>query len=383
MEGIYLDHNATSPVREEVREAVQPFLGPRFGNPSSLHRWGRPVRVALDQARKEVAELLGAKPREICFTAGGTESDTLALQGAFLARRSKGAHIVISAVEHPAVRENCRYLERVFKARFTEVPVDHEGRLDPRDVAEAMEDDTILVSVMLANNESGVVMPVKDIGALVKARGAAFHCDATQAPGRLPLDVAVLNADLLSISGHKFGGLKGTGALYVRSGFRLDSPLRGGHQERDLRAGTENTAGIVALGVTSRLALEELATTPGQLRAMRDRLERGICERLGREDVRVNGEGAPRLPNTSNISFKNIEGEAIMLALDSQGIAVSTGSACSAGAMEPSPVLSAMKVPREYIRGSVRFSLGPANGESDIDITLEALEQAVTHLRKL
>jgi cysteine desulfurase len=377
---IYMDNNATTSVRAEVREAMLPFLGEAYGNPSSVHWAGRASRVALDKARENVARLLGARDREIVFTGSGSEADNYAIKGAYWAQKKKGRHIITTAVEHPAVLETCKDLER-HGADVTYLPVRPDGTLDPSLLEAAFRDDTILVSIMFANNETGVVFPIMELAAMARKRGVLFHTDAVQAVGKIPIRVDELGVDLLSLSGHKLYASKGIGALYMRSGVKLDRLISGGHQERNRRAGTENMPGIVALGEAARLALTEVAEEALHSAKLRDRLEAGILGRVPHSTR--NGNPAQRLPNTSNISFEFIEGEGILLSLDMEGVAASSGSACTSGSLDPSHVLLAMGLDHEHAHGSVRFSLGRGNTESDVDHVLAVLPGIVERLRAM
>ncbi|HWP34255.1 MAG TPA: cysteine desulfurase NifS [Thermodesulfobacteriota bacterium] len=379
MRQVYLDHNATTPVHPRVAEAMLPFLREAYGNPSSLHWAGRAARQAVDAAREAVARLVGAEPAEVVFTSGATEADNLALRG--VAELHPGGHIVTTAVEHPAVRETCAELARR-GWRVTVLPVDRAGRLDLAQLEAALTADTCLVSAMLANNETGVLFPAEAIGRLCRSRGILFHCDATQAVGKVPVDMRRMGIDLLALSGHKLNGPKGVGALVVRKGVKLKPQQTGGHQERGRRGGTENVPGVVGLGEAARLAAERLAAgEPARVAALRDRLERRILAAI--PEVLVNGQGAERVPNTLNCSFRWVEGEALLLSLDLAGIAVSSGSACSAGSLEPSHVLLAMGLTREEASGAVRFSLGYETTEGELDYVVETLPPIVERLRAI
>ncbi len=380
MKIIYLDHNATSPVRPEVTEAAQPYLTATFGNPNSIHRFGREARTAVENARQEAATLIGAAdPEEIIFTSGGTESDNWALRGVFSAAGGTG-HIVTTALEHPAVLDTCKVLENT-GAEVTRVLPNQKGRVSAEDVAAAIRPDTRLVSVMWANNEVGTIQPIEEIGAICRERGVPFHTDAVQAVGKIPIDVEAAGIGLLSATGHKFNAWKGAGFLYVRRGTPLDPIITGGGQEQNLRSGTENVSGIVALGEACRLAREE---APGAMKAraaLRDRLENEICERIS--DVVVNGDPDNRLPGTTNLGFLGAEGETLLIRLDLEGISVSTGSACSSGSTEPSHVLLSMGLSDGAVKGSLRFSLGWGNTEKDIERVMEVLPEAVERVRAM
>lgn len=376
---IYLDNAATTPVAEEALEAMLPFLTDSFGNASSIHQFGQEARAALDKARHRVAHLVNSRPAEIVFTSGGTESNNLAIRGFAEANRRHGDHIVISNIEHPAVKEVCAYLEaRGF--RLTVVPVASDGVVRPADLAVAIEESTILVSLMMANNEIGTVQPVEEIGRIIRERRDSgsrvrFHTDAVQAAGKIKIDVEAIGCDLLTLSGHKINAPKGAGALYVRRGTRLATQNLGGRQERGIRGGTENLPAIAAFGRACEIDGAQ------HLAELRDRFENGVRESIS--GIIINGSEAERLPNISNIVFEGVEGEALLINLDLQGIAVSTGSACSSGSIEPSPVILALGLREELARGAVRFSFGRQNTIGDVDRVLEALPSAVDSLRKI
>jgi cysteine desulfurase len=365
----YFDHNATTPVSPEVLEAFSGALAEVYGNASSIHHYGQAAKKKLEQARREVAALLNADPGEIVFVSGGTEADNLAVLGAVRAAGKPRKHVITTAIEHPAVLNACAQLER------EGVEVSYAA---PDQVPRALRPETVLISVMHANNELGTLQPVAEIARIAREAGVLMHSDGVQAAGRIPVDVRALGVDLYSISGHKMYAPKGIGALYVRKGVKLAPLLYGGHHERDLRAGTENVPGAVALGRAAAWARENPATG---LAALRDRLERGILERV--PDTAVNGAGAPRIPNTTNIRFDGIDGEAMAIALDLRGFAVSSGAACSSGAVEPSHVLTAIGLTKEQARSSLRFSLGRQNDESQVDALIEAVAGAAAHLRRL
>jgi cysteine desulfurase len=373
-----MDHNATTPIRPEVLEAFLPYYQERFANPSSVHAEGQEARVAVEAAREKVAALLGAKPREIVFTGCGTESDNMALRGVLAAEAKTGSHIVTTAIEHPAVIETCAYLE-TRGVEVTYVPVGRSGVIDPDDVAESIRDDTVLVSVMHGNNESGSVQLIAEIAKLVKERDKIFHTDAVQTAGKLPIDVEEMNIDLLALSGHKLNAPKGIGALYIREGLTMDALIHGGHQERNRRSGTENVAGIVALGRACELGMSHMEEESARLRRLRDRLQEGLQERI--PEVEINGDQQRRLPGTLNMSFRAIGGEPLLINLDLAGISVSTGSACASGSTDPSHVLQAMGVPKDLIEGSLRFSLGWGNTDEDVDRVIEVLPDIVARLR--
>ncbi|NMB74200.1 MAG: cysteine desulfurase NifS [Myxococcales bacterium] len=375
---IYLDNNATTRVAPEVRDAILPFFTDLYGNPSSIHSFGGQVKRHVDQARQELAALLGAQPDEVVFTAGGSESDNQAIRGVLEALGGKKRHLVTSRVEHPAVRSLGQHLSKI-GYRVTEIGVDHDGALDMEELSAAIGDDTALVSIMWANNETGVLFPIEEIGALCRRRGVLFHTDAVQAVGKVPIDLSRLPVDLLSLSGHKLHAPKGIGALFIRRGTPVSPLIIGGHQERGRRAGTENVPGIVGLGVAARLARQNLAQEVRELSALRDRLEQGLLR--GCRGARVNGKN--RLPNTLNISFEYIEGESILLHLDEIGVAASSGSACTSGSLEPSHVLRAMGVPFTAAHGSIRFSLSRYNTRQEIDFVIEHMPRIVDKLREL
>lgn len=380
MDRIYLDHAATTATRPEVVEAMLPYLTERFGNPSSVYSLGREARRALDEARETVADLIGADDREIVFTGGGSEADNLAIKGVAFANRNKGNHIITSAVEHHAVLDTMRFLE-ANGFRITILPVDGYGMVDPNRVVEALTEDTILVSIMHANNEVGTIQPIEEIGRILADKDIYFHTDAVQTAGILPINVDELHCDLLSLSAHKFYGPKGVGVLYVRRGTKLEPHIHGGAQERKRRAGTENVAGIVGLAKAFALAQGEIDTSAARLTALRNRLRDGIAARI--DHVRFNGHPTLRLPNNVNVCFAFIEGEALLLNLDMHGIAASSGSACTSGSLEPSHVLVAMGVPPEIAHGSLRLTLGRENTEEEIDAVLDVLVEVVERLRAM
>jgi cysteine desulfurase len=383
---IYLDQSATTPVDPRVAEAMARAVVQVFGNPSSVHGYGQAARAAVDRARREVAALTNARPNEIIFTSGGTEANNLAIRGLCETVAAHGRHIITSAIEHPSVRGVCSALEQR-GWEVTRLPVYENGIVRVEDVREAIRTDTVLVSVMLANNEIGTIQPVADIGAVVRESRAAgqrhlfLHTDAVQAAGRMALNVEELGCDLLTMSAHKLYAPKGIGALYVRRGVRLSSQNTGGHQERERRAGTENVPGIVAFGEAAKLAREELHERKAHDSSLRDRFERKVVELI--PEIVLNGDRAQRLSHLSNISFRYIEGEGLLINLDLQGVAVSTGSACSSGTLEPSPVIRALGVSDEIARGSIRFSFGKDNTEADVDYAVDVLVQAVERLRAL
>jgi cysteine desulfurase len=379
MKGIYLDFNATTPVLPEVAAAMLPYLCEEYGNASSIHRWGQRARAAVEQARESVALLIGARPSEVVFTSGGTESDNLAIFGVAPAS-GRERHAITTAIEHHAVLNTCEALERDGVA-VTFVPVGRSGIVDPTAVADALRPETTLISVMLANNETGAIQPISEIARIGREHGVLVHTDAVQAAGKIPIDVRALGVDLLSISGHKIYAPKGVGALWVRKGVRIRPQIYGGRHERERRAGTENVPGIVAMGAAAEIARRELAAESARIARLRDRLECFMIERV--PDVFVNGDPAHRVPNTTNLTFDGIEGEALVIALDLQGISCSTGAACSSGAIEPSHVLTAMGLRAELARATLRISLGKQNSEADVNRVLELLPPVVARLRAL
>jgi len=379
MQTIYLDNNATTKIAPEVLEEMLPYLKELYGNPSSAHSFGSRLCGKIAEARARVAKLLGAEPEEIIFTSCGTESDNAAIMSAVQSQPDK-KHIITSAVEHPAVKNFCKYLERK-GYRITFLPVDNLGRLDLDGLSKALSDDTALVTLMHANNETGVIFPLAEIGAMLKERGILFHTDAVQAVGKIPIDLRELPVDMLSLSGHKLHAPKGIGALYVRKGTKFHPYMIGGHQERGRRAGTENVASIIGLGKECEIACENLQNEMSYLKGLRDKLENALLKSgLG---ARINGDIKNRLPNTSNISFEYIEGEAILLKLNEAGICVSSGSACSSGSHEPSPVLKAMDVPAASIHGSIRFSFSRYNTEEEVDKVIEVMPAIIRNLRDI
>ena len=380
MNPIYMDYAATTPTDQRVVEAMLPYFGEIYGNPSSLHGFGQEARAAMEEARAKIAAFLGAKPAEIVFTSGGTESDNFAIKGVAWANRKKGDHVITSAIEHHAVLETCRFLEKE-GFRVTYLPVDGDGLVDPADVVKAITDRTTLISIMHANNEIGTIEPIAEIGRIAKERGVVFHTDAVQTLGHLPFTVDELNIDLLSASAHKLYGPKGMGLLYIRKGTRITPLVHGGDQESGRRASTQNVPGIVGFGKAVELAAATLHEEVARLTSLRDRFIQGIFERI--DGIRLNGHSARRLPNNINLSVESIEGEGMILSLDMMGIACSTGSACSSSSLEPSHVLLAIGLPHELSHGSLRFSLGMYTKESDIDAVLEALPQVVGRLRAM
>ncbi|MEA1927148.1 MAG: cysteine desulfurase NifS [Candidatus Auribacterota bacterium] len=377
---IYLDNNASTPVREEVLEAIFDIYRRVPGNPSSIHSFGREARQYIEESREKVADSIGAQPSEIVFTGGGTEADNMAIRGTAFALRKKGSHIITQATEHHAVLHTCQFLEEQ-GFDVTYLPVNSEGLVDPAEVAAAIRPETILITIMMANNETGVIQPVEEIGELAREKEIAFHSDAIQVLGKIPLSVEKLKMDLISFSAHKVYGPKGVGALYIRRGTRLQQLTYGGHHERGKRPGTENTAGIVGLGRACELAVADLEMEADRLRQLRDRLRVAITEKISR--VKLNGSPDRRLPNTLNLSFEFIEGEGILLGLEMNGVAAASGSACTSGKLEPSHVLRAMGIPAALAQGSIRFSLGRENTLEDIEYTAETLVPIVKRLRSL
>lgn len=379
MKEVYLDNNATTKVDEAVFEEMRPYFCELYGNPSSMHFFGGQVQRKIDEARKRTAALLGALPEEIIFTACGTESNNAAIRSALEIFPEK-RHIVTTRVEHPAVLTPCRNLSKR-GYRVTELSVDGEGNLDLDELRAVVDEDTAIVSIMHANNETGVVFPIEEIGAIVKEKGALFHTDAVQAVGKIPMNMANSTVDMLSLSGHKLHAPKGIGALYVRKGVSFRPFMVGGHQERSRRAGTENAAGIIALGKACEMAGDFLEEENTKVKAMRDRLESEIVRLI--PNVRVNGGGAVRLPNTTSVAFEFVEGEAILLLLNEKGICASSGSACTSGSLEPSHVLRAMGVPFTCAHGSIRFSLSRFSTDEEIDIIIRELPPVIQRLREM
>ena len=380
MERIYMDNAATTRVKPEVLEAMLPFYGEVFGNPSTIYYYGREAHRALDHARQQVATAISADKDEIYFTSCGTESDNWAIKGAAFAHQKKGNHIITSVIEHHAVLHTCGWLEK-HGFEVTYLPVDEYGRVNPADVEKAITDRTILITIMFANNEIGTIQPIAEIAKIAKAHNILFHTDAVQAVGAVPVNVHELGVDMLSLSGHKFYAPKGVGALYIRRGVRIDTHQHGGAQERGKRGGTENMAQIVGLGKAIELATADVEGHAKKLAHMRDRLIDGILAEI--PEVRLNGHRTERLPNNVNVSIRYIEGEALLLRLDLAGIAASSGSACTSGSLDPSHVLLAIGLPHEIAHGSLRLSLGDFNTEHDVDVVLEKLPQIVSTLREM
>lgn len=380
MKRIYVDHAATAPTDKKVVEAMLPYMTEKFGNPSSVHSFGRETRREVAAARERVARLIGAADEEIFFTGGGSESDNFALKGIAFANQKKGNHIITTQIEHHAVLHTCEWLEK-HGFEVTYLPVDEDGMINLADLRAAITDNTILISVMFANNEVGTIQPIAEIGAIARERGVYFHTDAVQAAGAAEIDVEALQIDLLSLSGHKFYGPKGVGALYVRRGVKIETVQHGGAQERGLRAGTENIPAIVGLGMAAELARENMMKNALYLTGLRDKLINGIEREI--PDVKLNGHRTRRLPGNVNFSFRYVEGEALLLNLDMKGIAASSGSACTSGSLDPSHVLLAMGLTHEVAHGSLRLTLGRGNTEADVDYILAKLPQIIARLRSM
>jgi cysteine desulfurase len=382
MNRVYLDHNATTGVAPEVLEAMLPYLAAEYGNAASIHTFGQKARAAVETARDQVAALIGARAQEIVFTSGGTEADNHAIFGVVAPAASSPSrpHVITSSIEHEAVLNTCQALEKQ-NVDVTYLAVDNEGLVTPNKLKRALRTETVLITVMHANNELGTVQPLNEIGRVAAEADVYFHTDAVQSAGKLPIDVNALGVDLLTLSGHKFYAPKGIGALYIRGGTRLQQLLYGGHHQRGFRPGTENVPAIVGLGQAAELAGKSLTEDATRISALRDRLEQGLLERVPHS--RVNAARAPRTPNTANITFHGIEGEALVIALDLKGLACSTGAACSSGAVEPSHVLTAIALPPEEARASLRFSLGRHTTAADIDFALQIVPATVDQLREL
>ena len=380
MRRVYLDNNATTRMREEVLEVMLPFYKDVYGNASSIHQFGRPARKAIDEARSRVAELLGAaSPEEVIFTSGGTESDNFALRGVLHALKAKGDHIITTSVEHHAILNTCKFLERE-GYKVTYLGVDKYGLINLEELKKAITDKTVLITIMYANNEVGTIEPILDVGRIARERGICFHTDAVQAVGKLDFKVKDMNVELLSMSAHKIYGPKGVGAIYIKKGTKITPQLLGGHHEMGKRAGTENVGGIVGLGEAARLAKRDIPDE-SRVKELRDYLYRGIISNI--EDIHLNGHPENRLPNTLNVSFTYLEGESIILNLDMEGIAASTGSACTSGTLEPSHVLTAMGLDPVNTQGSVRFSLGRDNTKDDMDYVIGVLPPIIKRLRAM
>ncbi|MGF7397025.1 cysteine desulfurase NifS [Thermoanaerobacterium thermosaccharolyticum] len=379
MKRIYLDNAATTPVRPEVLNAMMQFYKDRFGNPSALYSYGQEAKKAIEEARDKVAAAIGASEDEIFFTSGGTESDNWALKGVAYALRDKGNHIITSNIEHHAILHTCQYLENQ-GFEITYLPVDEYGLVDPNELKRAIKDNTILVSIMYANNEIGTIEPIEELVKVAHDKGVLFHTDAVQAVGNVPIDLKKLDVDMLSISAHKIYGPKGVGALYIRKGLRIDTLLQGGAQERNRRAGTENVAGIVGFGTAIELITKNIDEHIKKLTMLRDKLIDGI---LKIPYTRLNGHPNKRLPGNANVSFEFVDGESLILSLDMEGICVSSGSACTAGSIDPSHVLLAIGLPEEIARGSLRLTIGEENTEEEIDTVINKLPKIVDRLRQM
>ncbi len=380
MKKIYMDHNATTPVHPEVVDAMIPFLREEWGNPSSIHWAGRSPRKAIEDAREKVADILKAEPSEMIFTSCGSEGNNFAIKGVLETKKGKGNHIITSKVEHPSVLGTCKYLSKVgYDVTFLDV--DSDGMLDLNQLKDAITPETVLITIMFGNNETGVIFPIKEIGEIAREQKVTFHTDAVQGVGKVPIDVKDLNVDILTLSGHKLYAPKGVGAVYVKKGVRVQPLLHGGHQERNRRAGTEDVAGIVALGKACEITTRDMELETEHLLKLRSKLEKGLMERI--PYLKVNGHPERRIPNTSNIGFDYVEGESILLNLDMKGVAASSGSACTSGTLEPSHVLVAMGISLEKSHGSVRFSLGRGNTEEDVDYVLEIMPPLVERLRSM
>ncbi|HHW30783.1 MAG TPA: cysteine desulfurase NifS [Clostridiaceae bacterium] len=377
---IYMDHSATTALKPEVLEAMMPYLTTKYGNPSTVYSIGRESKMAVEEAREKVAKALGAQPKEIFFTGSGTEADNWAVKGIAFANKDKGKHIITTAIEHHAVLHTCQYLEKN-GFEVTYLPVDEYGQVSPEQVEKAIRPDTILVSIMFANNEIGTIQPIAEIGKITREKNVYFHTDAVQAVGNLEVDVEALNVDMLSLSAHKFYGPKGIGALYIRRGTKIGSFMHGGAQERGKRASTENVAGIVGLGKAIEIATSNMKEYNKKLIELRDRTIDEIMKRV--PFVRLNGHRTSRLPGNVNFSFEYIEGESLLLMLDMKGIAASSGSACTSGSLDPSHVLLAIGLPHEIAHGSLRLTFGEENTQEDVDYLLEVLPPIVEKLRKM
>ncbi|MDF2874609.1 MAG: iscS 1 [Sporomusa sp.] len=380
MKRIYFDHSATTPVDREVADLMLEYMTEKYGNPSSVHSFGRETRKAVEEAREKVAALINAAPNEIFFTSGGTEGDNLAIKGVAYANRKKGNHIITTAIEHHAVLHTCEYLEKQ-GFTVTYLPVDEHAMIRMDDLKNAITDKTILISIMFANNEVGTIQPVKEIGQLAKEKGIYFHTDAVQAVGNCPIDVKELNIDLLTMSGHKFHASKGVGALYIRRGVKVEEIQHGGGHERNIRAGTENVPGIVGLGKAAEVAMRDLDKKVAHIKVLRDKIIAGIIEKV--PHIKLNGHPEIRMPGNVNFSFLFIEGESLLLNLDLKGIAASSGSACTSGSLDPSHVLLSMGLTHEVSHGSLRVSLGRGNTEEEVNYFLEVVPEIVERLRSM
>lgn len=380
MRKVYLDHSATTPVHPEVLEAMLPYYKEKFGNPSSIHEYGRVAKTALEEAREKVAKLFNCSPYEIYFTSGGTESNNLAIKGVAFANKKKGKHIITSSVEHHAVLESCKFLKKE-GYEITYLPVDRWGLVDPDDLRKNIKDDTILVSIMHVNNETGTIQPIEELVRIAKEKGVYFHTDAVQSAGKIPIDVGKLPVDLASISAHKIYGPKGVGAIYIRKGTRIIPLSHGGHHERSRRAGTENIPGIVGLGEAVEMVLKDMDKHNKHLKNLTETFFKKLKETV--KDIQLNGHFDKRIPSTLNISFKGVEGESIILSLDMKGVAVASGSACTSGSLEPSHVLSAMRIEPAVAQSSIRFSFGRENTIDDVDYVTGVLPEIIERLRSM
>lgn len=377
---IYLDYAATAPTDPEVTKAMLPYFTEQYGNPSTVYSIGREVRAAVDEARERIAAAIGAQRDEIIFTSGGTEANNFAIQGIFSAHSKKGNHIITTKIEHHAILEPLHYLEKN-GAKVTYLPVDSDGLVNPEDVRNAITDQTILVTIMAANNEIGTLQPISEIARITKEKGVTFHTDAVQALGSVPLNVQDWGVDMLSMAGHKIYGPKGIGALYVKKGIKINPLIRGGAQERNRRAGTENTPAMIGFAKSVELAVGNLKERTEKIKGLREKLIDGLFDRI--DGIRLNGHRENRLPNNVNICIRGVEGESILLLLDMQGICVSSGSACTSGSLEPSHVLLSLGIPQEVAHGSIRFSLGKDTTEQEIETVLEALPPIIERLRAM
>jgi len=380
MKRVYLDHSATTPVHPEVLEAMLPYYKDKFGNASSIHQFGRDAKDALEQSREAVAKVINAASSEVYFTSGGTESDNLALKGTALANKNKGKHIMTSQIEHHAVLESCKFLKKE-GYDVTYLPVDKYGLVDPGVLRENIRKDTILISIIHANNETGTIQPIEELGKIARENGIYFHSDTVQAFGKIPLDVQKMGIDMLSVSAHKLYGPKGVGAIYIRKGTRISSLVHGGHHERARRAGTENVPGIVGLAKAAEIASKDMETQHQHLKNLTESFLKKLSEKI--PDVFLNGHPEKKFAGTLNISFKGVEGESIILSLDMKGVAVASGSACTSGALEPSHVLSAMRIDPALAQSSIRFSFGRENTMEDVDYVVEVLPAIIQRLRSM
>jgi cysteine desulfurase len=380
MKRIYLDHNATTAVDPEVLKAMMPFFADTSGNASSIHEFGRSARMALERARENIANLIGCSPDEIIFTSGGTESDNLAIKGTAWTKMDRGKHIITSKIEHPAVLESCRFLEK-HGFEITYLSPDNKGRISPADIKKAIRSDTILISIMHANNETGTIQDLSELTKITQESGAVFHTDAVQSTGKIPYTIDELGVDLLSVSAHKLYGPKGVGLLYARKKTKIQPQSHGGSHEHKIRAGTENVAGIIGLAKAMEVAWRDMKAETARLRKLTEKFVQGVKSRI--DDITIIGDQENRVPNTVNIAFRAIEGESIVLSLDLKGIAVSSGSACASGAVEPSHVITALGIPPELARGAIRFSFGRSSKEADLEYILDMLEQEIDRLRSI